>query len=425
MNKTKRIFAIVLLAILAMTVVMLAGCTPSDKGAESHTHTLTRVAPKAATCMDDGNREYYVCDLCDEAFVDAEGTMPLYSEKYVIPAKGHNVASHSEKEATCTTEGIKEHYECRNCGLLFRDAEGMFVINQPAHTPTLDHVLTYVAEKLPVGFTAGWLEHYFCPGCDRIYTDALGLVETTMEQIKLTPVITDFEYKIAFTFGATIDSNPYITAKYVDGVNGLPATEFTFAAGATAGTQAYAWIHSQVNGAMSQGHNLRIPTFSGRERELEMNFTNNGTEPISFRYFAENNGDKGGIEITVAAGETKNVKFKVNPGTSIGCNYALKLLSGLSSETKLVVNGFFHCEGEVDSISLYKTAKKTTFKVGETFSADGVVVKAHGNGYDEVVIANFMTDLDGHVFTASDVGTRTVTVAYGEYTVTYEIEIKA
>ena len=35
-----------------------------------------------------------------------------------------------------------------------------------------------------------------------------------------------------------------------------------------------------------------------------------------------------------------------------------------------------------------------------------------------------MTDLEqGYVFTAEDIGTKTVTVAYGEYTVSYEIEV--
>ena len=36
-----------------------------------------------------------------------------------------------------------------------------------------------------------------------------------------------------------------------------------------------------------------------------------------------------------------------------------------------------------------------------------------------------MTSIEeGYVFTAEDVGTHTVTVAYGEYTVTYDIVVK-
>ena len=90
------------------------------------------------------------------------------------------------------------------------------------------------------------------------------------------------------------------------------------------------------------------------------------------------------------------------------------------------MQGFFYCEGEVDGISLYKDAEKKTFKVGDKFSTDGLVVKAKGSSYDEVVIANYMTDIEeGYVFTAEDVGTKTVTVAYGEYTTTYEITIES
>lgn len=422
MNKMRRIFVLTALVAVLLTVAMLAGCT-QDTGV-SHVHEIEKVSAKAATCLKDGNREYYLCVVCDETFADEGGVMPLSEEKYVIPAKGHNIAVHSEKESTCTTVGVKAYYECRNCHTLFHDADGMFMIMEAQTLPTLTHSIVKVEAKPAVGLTAGWLEHFTCIHCGALYKDANGLVATSMADIKLAPTLTDFEYKIAFTFGAIIDSNPYITTKYVDGANGLPATEFTIAAGATEGTQAYAWIHSQVSGAISNGNNLRIPTFSGKARELEMTFTNNGAESISFRYFAENNGDKGGIELTLAAGETKTVKFTVNPGSSIGCNYALKLLSGTTSEVKLVANGFFYCDGEIDDVTVYKNAAKTTFKVGDKFTTDGLALKAHGDKYDEVVIVNYLCDIEeGYVFTSDDIGTKTVTVAFGEYTVTYDIVV--
>ena len=424
MNNTKRIFVVATLVMMIIILASLVGCT-SDQGV-SHVHELEKVEAKAATCLKNGNREYYVCVVCDETFADANGVMPLAAEKYVIPKKGHKIAIHNEKSATCTTSGVKEYYECRNCHVLFNDADGMFMISEAPKLPTINHEIVKVEGKAAVGFVAGWVEHFKCIHCDALYKDANGLITTNMNELKIAPSIGNFEYKIAFTFGAIIDSNPYISTQYVEGVNGLPATEFTFAAGATSGTQAYAWIHSQVSGAMSNGCNLRIPTFSNQARELEMNFTNNGTEAISFRYFAENNGDKGGIELTVEPGETKTVKFTVNPGSSIGCNYALKLLGDLSSEVKLVVNGYFHCEGEVDSVSVYKNASKTSFKVGEKFSTAGLVLKANGDKYDEVVIVNYLTSIEnGYVFTADDIGVHTVTVAYGEYTITYEVTVTA
>ncbi len=431
MNKTKRIFAAALMALVILMIAMLAGCTPNNgNGGSSHVHELTRIAPKAATCLDEGNREYYTCSGCDEVFGDEDGMLAISSKQYIIPAKGHKVASHAEKKATCSNLGINEYYECRNCGILFKDAEGMFAISEPITAPKLSHQLSKVDGKAAIGFTPGWEEHYACSNCDKIYKDAVGLVETTHEAIKIAPVLTDFEYKIAFTPAANIESingtlgANYISAAYTTAGDGLPATEFTFKAGGTAGMEVEAWIIHGISTAMSNGQNLRVPTFSGTARKMEMIVTNDGAQSVSFRYYAENYGDKGGVDITIAPGETKTFSFEVNPGSSIGCNYALKLLSNVTEDTKVTMHGYFHCEGEVNSISIYKDAAKKSFKVGESFATDGLVIKAHGNQYDEVVIANYLTDVEeGYVFTAEDIGTKTVTVAYGEYIVSYDITV--
>ena len=425
MNKTKSLFVAIAMVLVLVTVSLLAGC--SDVASSSHEHDLSKVAPKAATCTKAGNREYYVCNDCDETFADKEGRMKLSAEKYVIPAKGHNVLKHGEKSATCSSTGVKEYFECRGCGTLFKDAAGVFQISEPTSIQMLSHLLSKVEAKPAVGFVAGWKEHYACANCDNIYNDALGFEQTSRDAIRIAPVLTDFEYKIAFTPAANLDSSKsganHISAAYTT-MDGMPATQFTFKPGATIGMEAYAWIHQTISSTMDNGQNLRIPSFSGVERKLELIVKNDGSQSISFRYYAENDGDKGGIELTIAAGETKTFKFSVNPGGSTGCNYGLKLLSNVSEETKVTMYGYFYCEDEVDSISFHKQPSKTTFKVGEKFSTDGLVVKAHGDKYDEVVIANYLTDVEeDYVFTADDVGKRTITVAYGEYTTTYEITI--
>lgn len=433
MNKTKRIFVALIMALVTVASTMFAGCSVGTNGQNPfHTHSLTKVTPKAATCLEDGNREYYTCSGCGGAFADAEGTVALSTNQYVIPAKGHQVLKHGEKKATCNSVGSKEHYECRWCNTLFKDADGMFQIEEAEKLPVLSHSLTKVPRKEAVGFTPGWEEHYVCNNCDTLYKDAAGLIETTMEELKIAPALTDFEYKIAFTPAANVESingtggAEYISAGYTTADNGLPATQYTIKAGAKANMEVEAWIHSVVSQTMANGQNLRVPTFNGVARKMEMIVKNDGAQDVSFRYYAENYGDKGGVDVTIAAGETKTVTFEVKPGGSIGCNYAFKLLSDVSEETKITMYGYFYCEGEVDSISLYRDADKKNFKVGDSFTLDGLVVKAKGASYDEVIIANYMTDLEeGYVFTAEDIGTKTVTVAYGEYTTSYQITITA
>jgi hypothetical protein len=186
-----------------------------------------------------------------------------------------------------------------------------------------------------------------------------------------------------------------------------------------------AWINQTISQAMANGQNLRIPTFNGKARKLELVVTNEGGEEISFRYYAENWGeDAGGVDVTVGVGETRSFFFEVNTGKSIGCNYALRLLSDVSLETNVVIYGYFICDRELEGISMLSPAEKRIFKVGESFSCDGLVVKANGEMYDEVVIANFKSSVEeGYVFTSDDVGKRSVTISFGDYSLEYEIEI--
>ena len=240
-----------------------------------------------------------------------------------------------------------------------------------------------------------------------------------------------FSYSIAFTPAANIVSinnsggADYIFAEYTTDSFGLPATRFTIKSGAKANMEVEAWINQVVHQTMADGVNLRIPTFGGEKRYLSLTVTNIGGDDISFEYYAENNGNCGGVTITVEAGQTKTVDFDVTPGGSIGCNYAIKLLSDVSEDTELLINGFFHCRDELSGIEEYSSTNKTTFKVGESFSSMGLVVKALGENYDEVVISNYKTDLDGYCFTEEDVGVKQVRVNFADFSFVYNIEIVA
>ena len=108
-----------------------------------HIHNLTLVPAKDATCTEEGNKAYYICDGCDKWFEDAEGKSEITDKTSVIkPANGHtfsdwkaddnshwhececgykaDVAQHSfkwvvDKEANATQKGAK-HEECTVCG---------------------------------------------------------------------------------------------------------------------------------------------------------------------------------------------------------------------------------------------------------------------------------------------------------------------
>ena len=108
-----------------------------------HIHKLTLVPAKDATCTEEGNKAYYICDGCDKWFEDAQGKSEITDKtSVIIPASGHTLsdwkaddnshwhececgykadaAQHSfkwvvEKEANATQKGAK-HEECTVCG---------------------------------------------------------------------------------------------------------------------------------------------------------------------------------------------------------------------------------------------------------------------------------------------------------------------
>ena len=82
-----------------------------------HTHNLTLVAARAATCTTAGNSAYYTCDGCDKWFEDATGSVEITDKTSVkIPAPGHTAGEWIvDTPATATTAGTK-HKECTVCG---------------------------------------------------------------------------------------------------------------------------------------------------------------------------------------------------------------------------------------------------------------------------------------------------------------------
>ncbi len=93
-------------------------CTECDyiiTPALGHTHSLTPVAAKDATCTNDGNTAYYVCSGCSKWYEDAAGNVEITDHSSVVRgALGHNW-----KAATCTAPKT-----CNTCGATEGDPLG-------------------------------------------------------------------------------------------------------------------------------------------------------------------------------------------------------------------------------------------------------------------------------------------------------------
>ena len=147
---------------------------------EEHTHNLTLVAAKAATCTTAGNSAYYTCDGCDKWFADATGSVEITDKTSVkIPAPGHTAGTEWKSDDT------NHWHECSRCHDKKDEAAHDYgsdnVCDTCGYYKTVPHThnLTLVAAKAATCTTAGNSAYYKCEGCGKFYEDVLGTKEIT------------------------------------------------------------------------------------------------------------------------------------------------------------------------------------------------------------------------------------------------------
>ena len=85
----------------------------------AHTHDLVKTEEKAATCTEDGNKAYWICNNCKKLFADENSTTETTLEQVTLKATGHTLTHAPAKEATCTADGNEEYWTCSQCKKLF------------------------------------------------------------------------------------------------------------------------------------------------------------------------------------------------------------------------------------------------------------------------------------------------------------------
>lgn len=127
---------------------------------EAHDYTI--YPGKEPTCTEGGYEPYGICKVCGHS---------TYTE---LPALGHIIAHREEVPASCTEPGVRDHYECTRCHLLFSDEKGENIITDII-IPAIGHKLTHIEGKEPTCQTEGIAEHYYCEICKGTYSDRGGL----------------------------------------------------------------------------------------------------------------------------------------------------------------------------------------------------------------------------------------------------------
>lgn len=168
MKGTKRFFAALLGAAMAMTTVLSAASCAGD----AHEHTLRQMKAKEATCFEDGNLAYWECTECKKLFSDAAGTEEVTAEDITLPA--HHTpqfVAAVEGDGTFETSSIA-HYACTVCGSLFANE----ACTLPLTSEEVYEIKTYALSDARVAVSNG-------TAAVKAYVDG---VQTTLAVTQLT-----------------------------------------------------------------------------------------------------------------------------------------------------------------------------------------------------------------------------------------------
>ncbi len=163
----------------------------ADKDPTNHT-ALKVVGEVKATCVSEGNIEYYYCDGCKNCYSDEEGLQKIPAESVITQkdASNHvNIKKADEVKATCTSTGSIEYYHCDDCNNNYKNATDSVALTEEQIIIPVNPVnhtdLKFVAADVPTCVAGGTVNHYYCSGCKNNYSDEAGtkVLDTTDAEI--------------------------------------------------------------------------------------------------------------------------------------------------------------------------------------------------------------------------------------------------
>ena len=149
-------------------------------------HNVAHVEAKDATCFENGNIEYWYCEACGQAWLDAECTLNTNLKSVVLPM-AHGELTHVEAVApTCYENGNIEYWTCEACGYAWLDAEGTLNTNLNAVILPMAHgEITHVEAVAPTCFENGNIEYWYCEACGQAWLDEACTLNTNLKAVVL------------------------------------------------------------------------------------------------------------------------------------------------------------------------------------------------------------------------------------------------
>jgi hypothetical protein len=211
-------------------------------------------------------------------------------------------------------------------------------------------------------------------------------------------------------------------------VEGMPGTKFYVGAGtigATNESEFYLKMSSNDSGYQTVIPNLSQNAASGALRTVILFYKNYSDEPITMNL--QNDASGGNGKITVPANGTAVCQFTVkNVGGSNWFHYYVDC--DPQKDVVFGVYGYFYVHNsEISNVSVNTVPEKLTYTVGESFTADGLVLDTTVySNISKVVYTTTGYTLsipEGYVFTESDIGNKTVTATFGGKSTTFNITV--
>ena len=400
-----------------------------------HTHTMSALIPQVdPTCTETGTLAHYDCTLCHKHFADAEGTNELLD--LTISVTGHTLTKTEAVASSCTVQGHNAYWTCSVCHGVFADELG-------------ENATTVEAETLPLANHDTELKydengHYYdCKNCDYVgeteahvgfaYPGEVPMCNVCSAQIGSVAGWdgwVEFRPGIKEVVGGAVTSASHVT------VNGVMASKYAFGAG-EAGSTTTIWTHSDRNDWKNGHYQVRIPSVNGQPTYVYLYVSNDGNTEVSFRIFTENYGDKGGVDVTLGAGESGWFKYQLVNGNSVGNNMNIKLLADLASDTEVTIYGYFYLpEAQITNLHILNQSEiKLSYEEGEAFNLPKLILGTYisnskgdilSDGGEELyyIPSNYTVSglENGQILTA---GTYTVTVSFGGKSVELQVVVSS
>lgn len=145
----------------------------SDTRLDLIDHSMSKIDFAPSSCTEEGNYEYWTCDVCSGYFSDMAGAIKIELTNTIIPALGHDMIMITKSDATCTSNGNITHWHCNACGKNYIEEEGITEINIEDTVVSADGHTLYLIDAKDVTCTEdGNSEYWYCSACECYFADS-------------------------------------------------------------------------------------------------------------------------------------------------------------------------------------------------------------------------------------------------------------